>query len=691
MKTYKLIIVFTLATFFLSEFSNGQQNHSSKNSQHIAVNSDKTNFSLKPFTPSFVQNKGQFDKYDININQADLTRPAYGSQMGNAIVLFNKNSIQFVENVNKKKVEDIDEKEQFPEHEFETFRQTMTFVNANPSAEFITDKSEQGYYTYPDPAIKNGTITANAWKSLTLKNIYSGIDVVYSFKDEGGIEYSFIIQPGADASVIKVNWSGVDNLFVDQSGNLQMESQNGNFTDKAPISYYQNEEISKIDSRFSVKDKIVSFSLSDYDHSKTLVIDPWVVNPNFTTYNSAYDIEHDPSGNIYVYGGASPYQLKKFTSNGVPIWAYNTSASGYYGDFTLDAAGNAYVIYGPWNDACLKINPLGTLVWSVINSSNNSDEIYRIYPNPANGQLEIMGMKFDSTGFIRPMVVNIDPNTGGYSPYYLYPTALKGEDRCMSVDANGDAFGLVFSAVSATSIPATNILWKVNSANTTLTSVQDGYSLTESEPSNTDSDFSGYNGTAVSSCAVFTYDGITVKKWDKTTLALQGSVVIPGGIAYTTAGLCTDSCGNVYVGGPSSIIEYDNNLTLVTSVATTGRVYGVNNGNVPGEILACGQGFFGSYTFPVCTTSTTDSSENINVVSCQSSSVNLVGATNGTGYIWSTGATTDSITVTVPGMYWVHITGATLCAQTVNIADTFNVSFYTPPFQFLFSNNNSGL
>ena len=679
MKRIYLFVSLMFATFLLSEISYGQQKVSIKNFHPGSGNTNMTNFAVKPFTPSFVQNKGQFDKYDIDGGKIDFISPSYAGQMGNTIVLFNGNSIQFVENVPKKRTEDIEgkEKNELNEREFETYRQTLYFVNSNTNAEFITGEKVKQYFTYPDPTIKNGTITVDGWKNLMIKNIYPGIDVEYSFKDAGGIKYSFIVHPGADASLIKMKWSGMDKIDIDKSGDMTMSSQNGIFTDKAPVSFYQNEESAPIKSEFWywANENEVTFYVADYDHTKTLVIDPWVQNPNFTTFNSAYDIQHDPLGNIYIYGGANPFQLQKYTNLGIPIWTYNTAANGYYGDFTIDVNGNPFVIYGPWGDYCLKLNPAGVAIWTTVNLTFGV-EIYRIYPNSVNGQMTVMGMRFDSISELRPMVMSIDTGTGAHSPYFFHPTCISGETRCMSVDANGDAYGIVFSTGSTSS--ATNLLWKVDATNTTTGSVQDGYLLYETQGSNTSSSYSGFNGTVVNSCAVFTYDGATVKKWDKTTLTQLGSVAIPGGIPYVIGGLCSDSCGNIFVGGPDSIFEFDNNLNYVTAVATSGQVYDVNNGNVAGEILACGQGFFGSFSFPICTTTSTDTSQTINIVSC-SSPLTLNPTASGSGYLWSTGATTYSISVTTAGTYWVHVTGASACTQTVNITDTFNVSFSTPP------------
>jgi gliding motility-associated-like protein len=663
----------------------GQQITSTNATKPVSSTTAKVNFSVKPFTPYFVENKGQFDQYGNDKGNADYKIASYGSQMGNAIVLFNGKSIEFVENIIKNKERDKEEKEKnlLAEREFETWRQTMTFVDANPNAEFVATESQTQYYTYPDPNIKNGTITANVWKGLIEKNIYPGIDLVLSYREDGGIKYSFIINPGADASQIKIKWSGVENLVIDEKGNLTMKSENGIMTDHAPKTFYESggwylPTIVDVDSKFILNGKTISFDIAKYDHTKTLVIDPWVFSPNLTGNNRAYDIQHDPAGNIYCYGGSNPYQLQKYTSLGAPIWTYNTSATGYYGDFTIDAGGNAFCIYGPWGDQCVKITPAGAQVWSV-SSGNSQREIYRVYPNPVNGQLTIMGIEIPGTGGQWPMELNIDPNSGAYSPSYLHPTCGTGETRCMSVDANGDAFGLVFFAVSSVNNAADNLIWRVNSANVTTGSVVDGYLLGEVDPSNTDSWFSGFNGTAIG-CDLFTYDGQTVKKWDKTSLTLLGSVAIPGGIHYVTGGLCTDACGNVYVGGPNSIMEYDNNLNLITSVATGTTVYDVNVGNIPGEILGCGDQFFGSYTFPVnsCTTTSSIAPTNATTCACNGSATVTVSSpacTSGSyTYQWSPmGGTSATATNLCPGTYTCYFTNTS-----TGVVDSLSVTITGP-------------
>lgn len=66
-------------------------------------------------------------------------------------------------------------------------------------------------------------------------------------------------------------------------------------------------------------------------------------------------------------------------------------------------------------------------------------------------------------------------------------------------------------------------------------------------------------------------------------------------------------------------------------------------------------------------------SENIDTSAC-SASLTLVATGTGTNYLWSTGDTTQSITVNTSGTYRVQVFNASECNVILNVADTFNVT-----------------
>jgi gliding motility-associated-like protein len=622
--------------------------------------STASRFSVSLDSYSFVQNNGQYNQ----MLKGKMNSPImYGGKSGKATLLFSATGVAIVtcvtHNEEDREREKGGESNKKEERSFEQEESFLDWVGANPSAVFETEEQATEYFTFPDPANNQRTIQANGWKKVLAKNVYPGIDLRYDFHPQGGFKYTFIVHPGADASLIQGKWRGVESLSLELNGNLIVKAETETFTDHAPICFYENGNAEKVSGGFAVSGKTFSFNLGNYDHGKTLIIDPWVANPSFAGVNTGYDIAQDAAGNIYVYGGMNPYELKKFTSLGAPIWTYNTAAFGYYGDMNLDFIGNPFCIYGPWGDQCIKLTPAGVLTFNVNSGGAATREIYRIEQNPISGQMTVNGMELP--GNLVPMVLSIDPATGIYSPSTLHPTNLYGESRDMCVDANGDVFSLVYSTLGSPNSANDNIIWKTNSANVNVASIISGYLLDEVDLSYTDSEFSGHNGMDVG-CDLYTFDGITLMKRDKNTLALLGSVVIPGGVEYSTGGLYTDACGNVYVGGNGNVYMYDNTLTLVSTQAVPAMVCDLCPGLNPGEILVTGFGFLCSVTFPVqnCSASFTITSTPSTICPCDGTATVAVSAmcTAGTyTYNWlPSGGTAATATGLCPGTYTVVYT-----------------------------------
>ncbi len=480
------------------------------------------------------------------------------------------------------------------------------------------------------------------------------------FDARGGLKYQFVVRPGGDPSEIQMKWNKECALSLDAEGNALITSVVDTFTDHAPSSWMDGTIRIPVTSSFALNGNILSFNVGQYDNNKTLVIDPWTINPGFTTFNDAFDIEPDFAGNIYIYGGSAPYTLKKFTNLGVLIWTYtNVVSSWYYGDFTIDAAGNPFLVYGPWGDQCVQLSPGGVMNYNTNSGVGGSRETYRVECNPITGMMDVMGMEIVSG--LNPMALQINPAGGTYAPATLNPTSTSGEFRAMCIDGtNGDIFGMTWAGSGSTN-PVDNLIWKLNSAYVNQWSIQDGYNLNEIDASSTDSDFSGYNGMAVG-CFLFSYDGVNLKKWDKATGALIAQVNVTSNTQYTVGGVATDACGNVYVGTANSVRQYDSGLNLINTVATTGMVFDVQLGINAGEVLACGSGFAQSMTFPVgaCAPTTSITSTPSTGCPCDGSATVAAQVACVSGsftYSWSpmggTGSTASNL---CPGTYTVIIT-----------------------------------
>jgi len=217
------------------------------------------------------------------------------------------------------------------------------------------------------------------YQKITYKEIYPGIDwVIYTY--EGGVKYDFIVHPGADPNQIRWRYSAQEKIILDKEGNLQIKTSMGDFSEQAPVSFQGGK---KINTKYQLKDSIVSFHLQDFSSNEILIIDPFVrlwgtyfggvgAGPEF-----AHDVIADNLGNVFIvgqtessssiasaghqinFGGSSDAFLAKFSSDGTLIW------STYYGGGSNDLGygvaidGNANVFLGGMTRSTTGISSFG--------------------------------------------------------------------------------------------------------------------------------------------------------------------------------------------------------------------------------------------------------------------------------------------------------------------------------------------
>jgi hypothetical protein len=150
-------------------------------------------------------------------------------------------------------------------------RMEMQFLNANPAVQVLADEPQAYYENYYLAHCHEG-VTAYTFNKLTYKNIYPSIDLVLEAKAKG-MEYSFIVYPGGDASNIKIQWNGADSL-QQQEGGIRYANSLGQLTESNLNSYLQSGQ--KVTSSYKVQGRTVSFETGNYDKGQVLVIDPGV-------------------------------------------------------------------------------------------------------------------------------------------------------------------------------------------------------------------------------------------------------------------------------------------------------------------------------------------------------------------------------------------------------------------------------
>ena len=441
-------------------------------------------------------------------------------------------------------------------------------------------------YYLPDEAGKNKMGVAATYREVFYQNIYPGIDLLFSAHEKQGLKYQYIVHPFADPKLISINFSG--STLTCENGNIHAAEGSASVIDYAPATFYADSK-ETIHSSYIVHENNFAFTVNDYDKSKTIVIDPWVVNPNFTDQNKAFDITCDSLGFIYVFGGHLPWKLKKFDQNGALMWTYNTAFNDWYGALAVDLHGNSYITDGCCSGTIQQIDSAGNVGWTNI---NGVDEYWRLAFNCDYSKLAI-ATAYSSSGLVpAESIALLDTATGAFSNAVTPFAPGSSEPRSLSWGLNGNLF-----AISCSS----NEVTQLTPSFAPLFTVPSGFGLLYNGPlySNGSNTTSGQNGISGGNNFFVTSNGSTLNKCDLASGSILSSVAIPGGFTENNSGVLVDSCEKIFAGSSNAVIQFDSSLTVVSTIPTTGEVYCLAPGK-NGDLLVCGNGFIAAMALSVC-------------------------------------------------------------------------------------------
>ena len=640
----------------------------------------KTNWSVNPFDHQlFVENLGQFDS-ELLSRQG---KAQFMAQLGNVKAYFTAEGLVYrYDEFPKSEEAGSDEKEREREKE-ENNKPIVHYFSciwegANSTSQIETEDIQSFPYMYAI-GLKE-TIKARVCKKITYRNLYPGIDLQYMFQPgKDGIKYNLIIHPGANLSLVKLKYRGDKGMVIDPSGKLVIKSQMGNFTESTPVCYLEeNKEEIKISYRIENKQEVFILGQS-YDGSKTLVIDPWITNPNFTGNNDkAYDVNFDNQGNVYAYGSLSPFQFVKLNSAGVIQWLFNTSGitdgfetfnfNNIYGDFALDrATGTSYLVDGCNNSGpmCMKINTLGTLVGSYFGhgpapfyNSTTINELWRAEYDPCTHSVVTAGGGIKFTNQVTMLdtsmttmipwdalstpdtyhdvsLLSLDP--AGKTAYMLVDQVTSGPDPTF----DNQLFSIPVPAMNPTTFYATNV---------------DGFQELKSINYVSPGNGNGFNGMACSQKYLYIYDGQWLQQWDPFVCGCRVGQALLNSIPYLSGGVDVDNCGNVYVGNFTSAKVCNSAMALTSTIPLKDTVYDIALGANYSTLYACGRGFVSSTYLPLSTTKF-DKTKTLSSCSCTgtaNAALMICGAPAvGATYSWSNGQVGQNATGLCPGTYTV--------------------------------------
>ncbi|HUM48179.1 MAG TPA: hypothetical protein PLD84_14710, partial [Chitinophagales bacterium] len=287
-------------------------------------------------------------------------------------------------------------------------------ANKNPEIE-ATDPTGATFNFYYSPVATNRIEGVLSYNTITYRNIYPGIDLVFSAPDNEEatpLHYDFIVHPGADPGLIQLRYNGNQSISLNDNGTLKLNTVMGYVEEGKPFTF-QHPEKKEIFSAYAVEKNEVKYLIGDYDKSAILVIDPTLM---WASYYGGEDIEDvakvstdkqkhpiiagntlstikiaSSGGYQTVYGGQADLFLAKFKLNGKLDWAtYFGGTDKDLGYGAVADKSNNIILYGKSSsdglatvgqilqsgsgDAIVaKFSPKGIFQWSTYKGSTNDD------------------------------------------------------------------------------------------------------------------------------------------------------------------------------------------------------------------------------------------------------------------------------------------------------------------------------
>jgi hypothetical protein len=210
---------------------------------------------------------------------------------------------------------------------FHTHRMDIEFVKCNPNIQSEVAETSDFYQNYfTEYTGQNGVTNVHGSKQVTLKNVWNKIDIVFHAKEEGKVEYDFIVHPGGNIKDIQLKYKsdGMDQNLV-SSAKIIYKTNLGEVEETIPASYLAVSKKS-VEVGYERKDDVLGFSASGLGELKEdLVIDSslvWSVSTLGAANIIPKEIKSDKFGNAYV--GGETYSQTNIATSGVFQTSKNT-------------------------------------------------------------------------------------------------------------------------------------------------------------------------------------------------------------------------------------------------------------------------------------------------------------------------------------------------------------------------------
>ncbi|MFZ1686803.1 MAG: PKD domain-containing protein [Flavobacteriales bacterium] len=252
----------------------------------------------------------------------------------------------------------------------------MRFVDANGNpaiTSFDRSTTYLNYFLGNDPRKWAGNV--GVFGEVLYEDVWNGIDLRLH-GDKGGFKYDVLLDAGADVSMVRFNYEGLDALGLDADGRLSLRTSVSELLEMAPVAWYADGGKEAVQCNFTLKDGTVGFAFAaGTDTRRPIVIDPLLIASTLsgtgdigTTQNYGHSATYDDQGNIYT--GAICF------GQGYPATP---------GAFDL-------IYGGGWTDiAVSKLNPDGSaLLYATYLGGSGGDHPHSLVVTPS-GELTVYG------------------------------------------------------------------------------------------------------------------------------------------------------------------------------------------------------------------------------------------------------------------------------------------------------------
>jgi photosystem II stability/assembly factor-like uncharacterized protein len=283
--------------------------------------------------------------------------------------------------------------------------------------------------------------------------VYPGVDVVY-YGNQNQLEYDFLVAPGSDPNVIRLGFTGAQQLEIDETGDLVLHVGDSTIRQSKPIVYQETENGRReVKGQYVLKGKDeIGFEIGEYDKSKALVIDPILAYStylNFFVSSVNNGMAIDALGNVYVTGtDEESVYVAKLNPQGT-AFVFTTTVGGDNGDeganIAVDALGNVFVSGNAY--------------------SNEFPVVNAFQPTRGNEEINVADT----------FVFKLDPTGSNL----LFSTFLGGDDDDinfgMALDLTGNVYLTGYTASPSSSSPGGLPFPTHNAYQSTLSGGVDGY------------------------------------------------------------------------------------------------------------------------------------------------------------------------------------------------------------------------